>query len=483
MQIQSNRNSIDTDGFVARSFLYAKLSNDLEQLIRSGVYRTGEKLPSIRQLQADRSLSLATVTRALAELEARGLIEPKPRSGYYVAFDRGLPEPNLQTHRMRPRKVPSPHLADDFVGASADKRMAPLGGAVLSPSLLPLKHLSRLAREVAAKGERTFATYGPPSGALALRRQIAKRLLRIGVTVSADDVVVTSGCMNAIQLALLAATKPGDTVALESPTFFGFLQAVRDLGLYALEVPTDPKLGIDLESLEKALKKHDVKALIVTPTFQNPTGAAMPDEHKIALSALARRHEVTVIEDDVYGDLPFTDKRPAPMTHFADCDVIYCSSFSKTLAPGLRIGFIIPFRHLERVKRLKLSGTIASPALNQLVVAEFLKSGAYGRHLRGLRGRLKKQVTTLRQALAQHLPEGSEVTSPDGGFLLWVRLPPSVNTLALYAEMKRRRVSVLPGPLCAVDEKYANYLRISAGHPWRKQLDRAVRILGEEAAR
>ena len=465
-----------------RSFLYLQLANDLERQIRCGVYRLGERLPSVRELKAERRVSLATATHALAELEDRGLIEARPRSGYYVVFTAdALPEPNLEPHRMHPRKVPLPHLADDFVAASADSRLVPLGGAVLSPDVLPLKHLARIVRDVSAKRERTLAVYGPPAGALELRREIAKRLLRLGIAVDADDVVISSGCMNAIRLALTAVTCPGDTVALESPTFFGFLQLVRDMGLYALEVPTDPQEGIDLRSLRAALAKHRVKALIVTPNFQNPTGAVMTDERKREIGRLARRHGVTIIEDDIYGDLQFDAKRPAPLASLVNGDVVYCGSFSKTLTPGLRVGWLVPGHHGNKVRRLKLSGTIASPPLNQLVIAEFLKAGAYERHLRRLRGRLAKQVGAARRALAQYLPPGSEVTDPRGGFLLWARLASPIDTLDLYDEMKRKGVSILPGPLCASDAKYGSYLRVSAGHPWSDELENAVRKLGRAA--
>ena len=463
-----------------RSYLYSKLADDLELQIRSGVYRAGERVPSVRQLKQERGVSVATITHALAELEARGLVEARPRSGYFVSFTANrLRAPDLKKHRVTPRRVPLPHLADDFVTASADTKLVPLGGAVLSPDLLPLKHLTRTIREVAGRRERVFGLYGPPSGAPELQRAVAKRLLRIGVPVTADEVVITSGCMNAIQLALLAITKPGDVVALESPTFFGFLQLVRDLGLYALEVPTDPQTGIDLQSLHKALAKHTVKALIVTPSFHNPTGAAMPEDHKTELAVLARHFKVTIIEDDVYGDLHYGARRPSTLAGSPDSDVLYCSSFSKTLAPGLRVGFLVPGQHLDRVRRLKLSGTITSPPLNQLTVAAFLRSGAYERHLRQLRGKIKIQVAAARRALGQHLPAGSEVTSPTGGFLLWTKLPRGVDSVALYEEMKVAGISFCPGPLCASDAKYRNYLRISAGYPWTRSFEQAIAKLGQ----
>ena len=463
------------DGLVPKTFLYTRLADDLERQIRTGVYRVGEKLPSVRQLKRERGVSLATVTQALAALEIRGLVAARPRSGYFVSFpNRSLPSPPLRPLRMRPRKVPLPLLADDFVTASANKTMVPLGGAVLSPQLLPLKHLARIAKEKASLRERVFASYGAPAGAPELQRSIAKRLLKIGLGVTSEDIVVSAGCMDAIRLALLATTKPGDTVALESPTFFGFLQLVRDLGLYALEVPTDPQHGIDLPSVQTALQKHSVKAIIVTPNFQNPTGAVMPDQNKRELGKLAKRYRATIIEDDIYGDLQFGNKRPAPLASLVDCDIVYCSSFSKTLTPGLRVGYILPFVHQDKIRRLKLSGTITSPSLNQLVIAEYLQTGAYERHLRTLRVHLKNQVGAAHRALAESLPPGTQITTPKGGFLLWIRLPAPANSLELYEQMQRQGISILAGPLCTTNTRYRNSLRVSCGYPWNNKLDAAI---------
>ncbi len=467
-----------------RKFLYRQLADDLALQIKRGVYRAGEKIPSIRILKTERGVSLATVTHALAELENRGLIESRPRSGYVVAFPSAkLPYPDLKSHRMRPRKVPVPHLADDFVTDAANQRLVPLGGAVLSPSLLPLKHLARLIRTVSTKREQILASYGSPAGASELRREIAKRHLRLGVPIDPEDIVITTGCMDAIRLALLAVTKPGDIIALESPTFFGFLQLIRDLGLLALEVPTDPQHGIDLTSLKQAFHKHSVKALIVTPNFQNPTGAAMSLENKQNLVDLARRYKVTLIEDDVYGDLQFGPKRPVSLASLAANQVIYCNSFSKTLTPGLRIGWVTSPLHMDRLRRLKLSGTIASPLLNQLVIAHFLQAGSYERHLRHLRGALESQLESISRALSVHLPQSAQITSPLGGFLIWVKLPNPIDTLALHQDMKRKNISILPGALCATDAKYRRYLRISCGYPWSPKLEAAIRTLGKTVQR
>lgn len=466
-------------------FHYVALARDLEQQIEAGLYRAGERLPSIRKLHRERGLSMSTVSQALAELERRGLVEARPRSGYFVAPPRSLPPPALRRHRIRPRRVPLPHLADDFVTSSADPKLVPLGGAVLSAQLLPLEHLGRITREVSRRAAQAFAMYGSPAGSPALRRQIARRMLELGCAATDEEVVISAGCMDAIRLALTAVTKPGDVVAVESPTFFGFLHLVRDMGLYALEIPTHPTTGVDLESVARALDRHDVRALVLTPNFHNPTGAVMSDDAKREVARLARRHRVTIVEDDIYGDLYFGERRPAPLAALADgADVIYCSSFSKNLAPALRIGWLLPGRHADRVQRLKLSGAITSPALNQLVVAEFLASGSFDRHLRRLRGQLETQVGGVLAMLSAQLPASARVTQPRGGFLVWVALDAQATPrddddgLWLYERARRAGVSILPGALCGVDAKHRACMRLSCGYPIDDALRGGIERLG-----
>ncbi len=462
-------------------FRYVALADQLERQIRAGVFRPGDKLPSIRTLHRERGLAIMTVSRSLAELEGRGLAEARPRSGYVVRYAEGaIRAPAAQLRRGRPQRVLAPHPADDFVSSSANPRLVPLGGAVLAPELLPLKHLQRLIKEVVKRPARAFAAYGLPAGAPELRRAIAGRIVPFGHELTADEIVVTSGCMDAVRLALQSVARPGDTVAVESPTFFGFLQAIRDLDLLALEVAVDPTTGIELPWLAREIARHPVRALIVTPTVQNPTGACMPDASRLELLALARRQGVTIIEDDVYGDLYFGERRPSSLSALdPEADVIYCTSFSKTLAPGLRVGWLAPGRHLDRARRLKLSGTITSPAISQLTLAKYLASGAYERHLRRLRPRLRTQLGAARRALAAWRLPGIEVTDPAGGFLLWVRLPRGIDAVAVAGEALRQGIAVMPGTLCTLGSGYRDCLRLNCGNPWTRSFDRAAHALGE----
>jgi DNA-binding transcriptional MocR family regulator len=465
----------------AAPLLYERLADELEGQIRRGEYRLGERLPSVRRLHTERAIAIGTAVEAFAELERRGIVEARPRSGYFAkppapAFS----PPPVERGPLLPRPIPFDGLSDEFVTVSADPHLVPLGGAILGPELVPLKQLSRAAKSVLARRPETLAKYGPPSGTIELRREIVKRMLPMGIPLAVSDVVVSSGCMDAIRIAIASVTKPGDVVAVESPTFFGFLQLLREAELRIIEVPAHPTTGIDLDLLERSLKRHRIRAALVTPNFQNPTGATMPDSHKVRLGKLARLYDFTIIEDDVYGDLHFGSRRPPPIAALVhDADVVYCSSFSKTLAAGLRVGWVVPGKHLQKASGLKLSSIIASPGLNQLILAEFLSSGSYGRHLRKLRMALKANMMMMAQALALNLPAGCRITSPNGGFLVWVRLDDEQDGLAVYEASLREGVTIMPGRLCATGDRYRNYFRLSCGFPWTPRLEEGLRKVGE----
>jgi DNA-binding transcriptional MocR family regulator len=457
--------------------LYLALANDLSAMIARGAYREGDRLPSVRMLHEERGIAIGTVSQALAELERRGAIEARPRSGYYVLPVHATARDTRASERATP--VPLPHVTDDFVMASADAALLPMGGTVLSPAIVPVAALARIGRRILASQPDVLATYGPPAGDPALRREIAKRMVTIGVGISPDDVVITSGCMNAMRLAIGVATKPGDTVVIESPTFFAVLPMLRDAGLLVIEVDATSEQGIDLDALESVAEAQPVHAVIVSASIQNPTGAVLSDAAKHRLLAITRRCGARIIEDDVYGELYFGTQRPGPLAAIATAvdQVFYCSSFSKTLAPGLRVGYVISRGAHHALARAKLAHTIASPVLNQRIVAEFLGGGAYERHLRRLRHALAQQVASARAAIVQHFPRTARVTAPVGGFVLWVELEPGTDSLALYQRARQAGISILPGAVCALTPRFAHCIRISCGHPWTQAFDAGMRVL------
>jgi len=464
--------------------LYEKLANEIAKSIRNGVLRVGDKLPSVRDACSSRGVSPSTVFQAYYLLEARGLVRARPRSGYYVnARDDSLPpEPDTSCPDGESTELAISERIFDILDSVRNRDVTPLGSAFPSPLLFPLP---RLAQAMSAHLKRqdpldTIEDLSP--GNPGLRRQIALRYLIAGINVPANDIVVTNGALEALNLCLQAVAEPGDTVIVEAPTFYGALQALERHGLKALEVPTHPRTGVDLEAMETAIKRHRPKACWLMTQFQNPLGSLMPEEKKRQLVELLARHEIALIEDDVYGELYFGAARPVPAKAFDKHGlVLHCSSFSKCLAPGYRIGWASAGRYTQRVQRLKLSSTLSASGPAQGALAEYLEQGGYDRHLRRLRETLQAQQDLMANAIAREFPAGTRVTRPQGGFFLWLEMPAAVDALALHRQALARGISVAPGPIFSASGQFGNALRLNYGHPWDDGKADAIRVLGEMA--
>jgi DNA-binding transcriptional MocR family regulator len=338
--------------------------------------------------------------------------------------------------------------------------------------------LSSLAR----RDRDALGRYGLPPGTERLRRAIARRALEWGCRIDHRHLVTTSGCMEAINLCLRAVTEPGDLVALESPTYYGFLQILQSLGLRALEIPTHPRSGISLEALELALAEHPVKAVLVMPNVSNPIGASMSDASKKRLVELLAAKNVPLIEDHIYAELQFDGAVPRPAKAFdRNGNVMLCSSFSKTLSPGLKVGWVEPGRWRERLRMLKFIASGGQNELVELTVAELLESGGYERSLRQLRRRFESQVDTARGVIAESFPRGTRVTRPAGAYILWVELPKSCDTVVLFEKLLERGITIAPGPMFSASQRYRNCMRLGLGQPWSERLERALREVGRLA--
>jgi DNA-binding transcriptional MocR family regulator len=356
----------------------------------------------------------------------------------------------------------------------------PLGAAQVAAELLPTAALNRklaaIAREVRGAG----ASYGDTSGVPTLRRQLAKQSVRWGQSLHENEFIVTVGAMEALNLCLRAVAKPADVIAVESPTYFGVLQAIEALGLKAVEVPSRPREGLDLAALERVLGQGAV-AVLASTTVSNPMGVVMSDDSKRDLVDLCRQFDVPLIEDDVYGDLAF-EGRPRPASAFdTDGRVLLVGSVSKTLAPGYRIGWVVPGRYFERVEALKYSLTVSTPSLLQMAVAEFFSSAGYERHLRRLKAQLERQVDATRAAIARTFPPGTRVSAPRGGFVLWVELPVGVDAFELHRNALAQRVAITPGPLFSASGRFTNHIRLSCGQPFGPRVEAALATVGRLA--
>jgi DNA-binding transcriptional MocR family regulator len=325
-------------------------------------------------------------------------------------------------------------------------------------------------------------TYTVPKGDPRLRQEIARRALRWGQALSPEDIAITCGCTEALILALKAVSEPGDTIAIESPTYFGLLHALETLDLKALELPTDATSGVDLAALEKALKGKSVKACLFSSSFNNPLGCTMSDEKKIAVLRLLAKHEVPLIEDDIYGDIYFGQERPKPfMALDRRENTLYCSSFSKTIAPGYRIGWIATGRHMQRVLERKFAFTLCGPSLPQAAFADFLSSGGYDNHLRRIRRVFQDNIGQMVRAIDRAFPKGTRVSRPAGGFVLWLELPKPLKSRALFDQAMDNGICFAPGDLFSAGGRYANCLRLSCGHRWHPRLENGLKMLGKIA--
>ena len=356
------------------------------------------------------------------------------------------------------------------------------GAALPDPDLLPTAKLNTILAKIARRNTRAYNTVGLPEGTLELRTQVARRAFLAGCALAPDEIVITSGCTEALHLALRAVCKPGDLVAIESPTYFGILQVLQSLGLRALEIPTHPDTGISLSALRFAIDNHPVKAAVVMTNFNNPLGSCMPAENKRALVEMLAAAEIPLIEDDIYGELSFTGQHPGvAKTYDRKGLVLLTSSFSKDISPSYRIGWIAPGRFKDAVVRLKMATSLGTVILPQLAIAEFLESGSYDLHLRKIRRAYAQKVSQMAHAVVRTFPEGTLVTNPQGGFVLWVQMPERVDSLDLFRRAVQAGITLAPGYIFSATPKYRNFIRLNAAY-WSFSAERVLRQLGELVA-
>ncbi|NRF67595.1 PLP-dependent aminotransferase family protein [Aquincola sp. S2] len=460
-------------------FRYEALAELIAALVRDGTLAPGARAPSLRDVARQQRTSLTTALQAYRLLEDRGILQARPQSGFYIAQASALPAPAPTRPRPQPTEVALSGLMLAMLEHASNPRYVPLGCAIPSPALLDSGKLDRmLARAARLKGA-AHNTYSPPRGEAALRVEIARRALRWGQALAPDDIVITCGATEALALALSAVTQPGDTVAVESPTYFGALQVLRALRLKALELPTDAHSGIAPAALDAALRAQPIAACVLASCFNNPLGCTMPESNKRAVLALLAQHRVPLIEDDVYGDIHFGAERPRPFSALDDDgQTIYCGSFSKTLAPGYRIGWVASRRHLPRLLEAKFAATLAAPVLPQLALAEFLASGGYDHHLRRLRRLFADTLRRMAEGVAEAFPAGTRISQPAGGFVLWLELPKAVDTRVLFAQALEEGICFAPGVVFSAAGKYTHCLRLSGGHGWDARLQQGLRRLG-----
>jgi DNA-binding transcriptional MocR family regulator len=469
-----------------QSILYEEVASQIVKMIDNGTLAVGSRAPSVRSLAAQLKVSISTVIAAYRALEDRGRLQARPQSGFYV---RALRRENVEEPRMsRPPETASAVTVGDLrlllLTEFGQPGIIPMGASNGAVSDWSMKRVNSLMNSISRSQPLLSAAYAPPAGIPSLRRQVARWYLRAGCTLSPDDVVITGGALEAIHLCLRAVTQPGDTIALESPTYWGILQTIEMLGLKALEVPTHPRTGPSLDALEVVLSQNLVKAVVLIPTVHNPLGSIMPEEDRRRLVAMVREANVALIENDIYADLVYAPVRPRACRSYDDAasansSVMVCGGFSKTVAPSLRIGWCIPGKWAHEVTRMKAWLNIAAPTLPQLALAQFMEGGGYERHLRKVTAIYHRQVERMSELMAEHFPAETRITRPQGGFLLWAELPERIDSVDLHHRAIQSGISICPGVVFSATGKYRNCVRINCGLLWTPQVEQAIPTLAK----
>lgn len=463
---------------------YQQVADRIRHLIENGGLREGDRIPSLRRMSDELHVSINTVKEAYWRLENQNHITAVPQSGYYVKKPPilSLEHTQVDPRQLDPQEVSLCQIFGAFQNAGQCTPEIRLAVAHLDPDFWPVDTFGRYFQEAARSQAAEAFTYLVSPGSRALREQIAQQGLFCGLDIAPDEVVITNGCQEAIFLALMTICEPGDTVVLESPVYFSLLNLLQQLKLKIIEIPATDNDGIQLDTLGFVLENHPVKAMFSIPNFNNPMGFTLPSWKKKKLVQLLGRFHIPLIEDDIYGDLCFQE-RPEPCKAYDNQgEVILCSSFSKTMAPGLRVGWMIPGKFIDRVNRIKTLINISNAAINQIVVARFLKEGGYKQHLRRVRRQLHSQVEAMRAAVLQHFPAGTKVTHPKGGLFVWVELPKRFNTDILYRKAVQSGILIAPGTLFSINARFNHHLRLSAG-TWNERVEKAIARLGRLCAR
>lgn len=465
--------------------LYLQLAGHYRQAIQAGTLRPGDRMPALRVLSERHGVSLSTALQTCRHLESLGWLEARPRSGYFV---QSPVRPRLEPPPEPPAVLPDPA---QFVGIHervssvvARGRLAPvrfnLGGAAASAPLYPCEALRTASLRALRREPALWGQAVPHTGHPAFCAAVAKHLLSSGIVTAPREVIVTHGGTEALALALRAVARPGDVVAVESPAYYGLLQLLESLGLRALEIPTSAQTGLSLEALDLAAASYEgIRAVVFVPHLQNPLGATMPAERRRQLVQWCEAHDIVLIEDDTFGPLYDADAPlPAAKSFDTTGNVIHCASLHKVLAPGMRLGWVLPGRWRSRIEMLKFTQSRGNEVLSQLAAADFIGSGSFERHLQRLRARLRRHRDWMAAAIAAGFPQETRLSLPRGGVHLWLELPPGTPSESVFDAALREGIRVAPGLMFSNSGRFDHCLRINCGLPPSPELGQALKRLG-----
>ncbi len=457
--------------------LYAALASRIRAMIDEGVLRAGEKIFSVRQASKKYNVSISTVSKAYEILEQEGVIASHPQSGYFVTHKRLVAK---GTH-LSPD---TPNLSQveivmTTLRAIREFGTIPLGSPFPDPQLFPLKKLQQYEKALAETNSAWGVLTDLPPGNLDLRQEIARRYLNLQMDISPQDIVITHGATEAINLCLQAVAKAGDTIAIETPGYYALAHAIERMGMKVAEVRTHAQQGIDLDALEALCDNVHIKAVLLTSNFQNPLGSLMPDAHKQALVNFLAERNIPLIEDDVYQELYFDAEAPKPAKYFDKQGlVLHCSSFSKCLAPGYRVGWVAAGKYRAEVEKLMFLNSISIASAPQIAISKLMKREQFNQHLKNLRHTLKSNYILMRNCIESSFPKGTQLSKPQGGYVVWIKLDDSIDVLKLYSLAIAQGISIAPGPIFTRKKELTQFIRLNYSHPWTADIEQAVRNVG-----
>ncbi|MVN23318.1 aminotransferase-like domain-containing protein [Mucilaginibacter arboris] len=462
-------------------FLYLQISDKIGRQIRQQTLKTGKKLPSVRALSQEQGISLSTAFKAYSQLEMEGLIEARPKSGYYVRYSpaKSFTQDPKKTQTTNTEVVTAEDMIARVYHNIAEEGVLKLSIAAPGLSLLPQAKLNKSMVEAIRQSSSSCIHYEDVQGNHNLRKHLASQAFSWGGSISPDDIVTTNGCMEALAFCLRAVTKPGDLIAIESPTYFGIFGLIQSLNLNIVEIPGGPLEGLDLGHLKKVIQAQPIKACLFVPTFSNPLGYCLSNEKKQELVNLLANHDIPLIEDDIYGEMYFGKTRPRTCKSYDKKGlVMLCSSISKSLAPGYRVGWCIPGKFIKQIIQLKFSNSLSSVTITQAAIGHFFETGRYDLHMRKLRKELHTQCLRYIQSIVEYFPPDIKISQPCGGYVLWIELPKSVDAFELFQQAIKQQISIAPGQIFSINGNYTHFIRISFGLPYNSDINKSLKALG-----
>ena len=463
------------------TFKYEEIFLHFVEAIEKGTIKYGEKLSSLRNTASVFDCSLSVVMQAYEELECRGFVHSVEKSGFFVSSSKHgvLPEPQNYNHELVAFPTKASNMINQIMDMSHMSHILPFGAAIPDISLLSGRKISSIISRNVKTNPFYINNYAATDGELSLRNEIAKYMLKKGVNIASDEIIITNGCSEALYLAVESCSETGDTFAIETPTYLGIVTILESLNRNVIEIPTSPMKGMDLDILETVLDTEDITAVVINPSFQNPLGFVMKDSDRWHLYNLVERFSITLIEDDIYSDCSFTNKVFKPVKSYDTSGrVIYCSSFSKTLAPGLRIGWTIAGNLKDKVSLARQLSGLGGPVLIETSVAEYLASGTYEYHLKSFRKEIASQVNEIKTLVELYFPENTKISSPEGGYFLWVELIEGFDSVKLFDWAFKNNIGIIPGNVFSASEKYLNCIRLSCGTPVNDEMKEGIKLLG-----